>query len=113
MEKRATAVVTSKKATENQTLLVSKPPTECRRSNTSVKDTVLENPICSRIGTIICVPYPARQVYNSWHMSDGVLPTKKEGYSHINFLLLQQSNLSGAYSTMTMSAYALSLGHSS
>ena len=56
MDKRATTVVTSHQATENQTLLVSKPPTECRHTYTRVKDTVLENPICSRIGTIIAFP---------------------------------------------------------
>ncbi len=112
MEKRATTVVTSHQATENQTLLVSEPPTECRHSNTRVKDTVLENPICSRIGTIICVPYPARQVSNSWHTLDGVLPKKGRVQSHY-FLLLQQSNLSDSYTIVTKPAYALSLGHSS
>ena len=79
MEKRATTVVTSHQATENQALLVSEPPTECRHSNTREKDTVLDIPFCYKIGTIICVPHPTRQVSKSWHMSDGVLPTKRKG----------------------------------
>ena len=78
MEKRATTVLKSDQATENQTLLASKLSTECRYSNTREKGTVLEKPFCSKIGTIKCAPYPARQVSKSWHTSDGVLPTKKE-----------------------------------
>ena len=42
-----------------------------------------------------------------------MLPTKREGYSHIIFLLVQQSNLSDACIIVTKPAYALSLGHSS
>ncbi len=49
-------VVTSHQATENQTLLVSEPPTECRHSNTRVKDTVLENPICPKQGQSYVLP---------------------------------------------------------
>ena len=79
MESRATTVVTSHQATENQALLVSEPPTECRHSNIREEDTVLETPICSKIGTIICIPYQSRQVSKSWHMWDGVLPTKRKG----------------------------------
>ena len=56
MEKRATTVVTSQKATENQTLLVSEPPTDCRHSNTRVEDTVLENPIFPKLGQLYAFP---------------------------------------------------------
>ena len=34
------------------------------------------------LGTIICVPYPTRQVSKSWHTSDGVLPTRGRVQSH-------------------------------
>ena len=73
MDKRATTVVSSHQVTENQALLVSKPPTVCHHSNTRGKDTVLENPFSSKIATIICLPYPTRQVSKSWHTTNSVL----------------------------------------
>ncbi len=48
MDKRAITAVTSQKATENQALLISKPPIKCCHSNTSKEDTVLESPFCSK-----------------------------------------------------------------
>ena len=63
MEKKATTAVDSHQATENQALLVSEHPAECRYSNTREEKTqFLKTPLVPKIGTLICIPYPARQV---------------------------------------------------
>ncbi len=69
------------KATGNQTMLGSKPPTRCCHSNNgSKKDMVLKHLPCSKnIGTTMCFPYPARQVSNSWHMQDGSFLNERKG----------------------------------
>ena len=112
MEKRATTVVTSRQATENQALLVSEPPTECRHSNTREKDTVVETPICSKIGTLICIPYPTRQVSKSWHTLDGVLPTKRKRTQSHDFYFCDKA-IEVMYTVMTKPAYDFSLGYNS
>ena len=79
MEGSVTTVVTTDLATEDQALLDSEHPTERRHRNTREMDRVHEYPFVPKTGTFICVPYPTRLVSNSWHTSDGVLPTKVKG----------------------------------
>jgi hypothetical protein len=40
----------------------------------------------------MCFPYLTRLVSNSWHTSDGVIPTKKEGQSHTTMKLIMVLN---------------------
>ena len=110
MEKRVNTVM-SQKATENQTLLVAEPPTECHHNNTMVKDTVIENPFHSQIGTIICLPYLVRQVSKSWHALDGVLPKKGRTQSHD--LCFCNKAMKWCLHNCTNPAYDHSLGYSS
>ncbi len=65
MEKRATTAVDSHQVTENQALLVPNPQQSVATVTQGMKDTVLENPSCSKKGTLICIPYLTRQVPKS------------------------------------------------
>ena len=66
MKRRATTAVDPQQATENQALLVSEHPAECRHSNTREEKTqFLKTPLVPKIGTLICIPYLTRQVSKS------------------------------------------------
>ncbi len=60
-------------------LLGSEPLTMCCYSNTGIqKGTLLLHiPHIPKIGTLVCSPYPTRQMSKSWHTLDGVFPKNK------------------------------------
>ena len=52
----------TKKATGNQTMLGSEPPTSCRYSNTGIKKESAPKKFLKfpKIGTFVCSPYPTK-----------------------------------------------------
>jgi hypothetical protein len=70
-------------ATERYALLSPKASTKCCYSNTRVIRHSFWGPQrVPTMGPVICFSYLTRLVSNSWHTSDGVIPTKMEGHSH-------------------------------
>ncbi len=75
---------------EDQTLLGSEPLPMCCYNNIGSKRTLHPDvPYVQKIGTLICSPYPTRQLSKSWHALDGVLPTMKGRANHMIYSLNQ------------------------
>ena len=71
-------------ATENQALLSYEPSGKCCYSNTrAIRHSSWGSHTVPTMEPLICFPYLTRLVSNSWHVSDGVIPTKMEGQSHM------------------------------
>ena len=80
-------------ATENQALLSSEPSAKCCYSNTrTTRHSFWWSYTVPTMEPLICFPYLTRLVSNSWHTADGVIPTKKEGQSHITMKLIMVLN---------------------
>ncbi len=103
--------------TEDQTLSGSK-SLQCVATVTlqSKRKLLLDISHVPKIGTLVCSPYPTRQVSKSWHTFDGVFP-KNKGKAKVTILLQNAVSLCYIQTPwvnqlrMTKPTYNLSLDH--